>query len=177
MKTPGFVQKTCPYLRGSLITLQRNIGCLCVTLLVQQRKMDGNKICFCTSPFCWERKALSCPGMHRMGLLQAEHTGSRLGMLNPVIALLPRKVYRAIMCGITMLVSQNVWVREMLCHDCVIAADELEWKPGPEALLLSYPVGMKNIPDGQVRQMEEKNQLWIICKQILWAACSWQSGH
>lgn len=43
-----------------------------------------------------------------MGLLQAEHMGSRLGMLNPVIALLPRKVYRAIMCGITMLVSQNV---------------------------------------------------------------------
>lgn len=52
-------------------------------------------------------KALSCPETHRMGLLWAEHMGSRLGVLNPVIALLSRKVYRAITCGITMLVSQN----------------------------------------------------------------------
>lgn len=54
-----------------------------------------------------QRKASSCPEMHRTGLLWAEHMGSRLEMLNAVIALLSRKLYRAITCGITMLVSQN----------------------------------------------------------------------
>lgn len=81
--------KQCLFLHKPFFRERRDIKFSSTALLTQQRK------------------AFNFPRMERMGLLEAEHMGGRLGTVNPVIAFLPRKVYRAIICDITMLVSQN----------------------------------------------------------------------